>query len=138
MPWPASALADTLYTDESHSLFGTATYQFAHLADALQGLRLNAGYRYTWDKEGVCSNSRAVIALSDSRFLKQPYQSLGECDADPTTFSQTGKFKAGTYTLGLDYTVNNDLFFYATTRTGYRAGGLNTPLMAPIIAPYQG
>ena len=37
----------------------------------------------------------------------------------------------------MDYELNKNIFLYFTTRRGYRAGGLNTPSLAPILAPFQ-
>ena len=135
--WPFSTLADTLSTDESKSTFFTGTYNLGGLAPVLGGYTINAGYRYTWDKEGVCANGRAVISLATSQPLLPPYPSLAACQADPTSFSSSATSSAPTYTLGLDKKVSDDLFVYFTTRTGYRAGGINTPAMASSLAQFQ-
>jgi iron complex outermembrane receptor protein len=37
----------------------------------------------------------------------------------------------------LDYTVNDALFLYYTNRTGYRAGGVNTPSLSPSLEQFQ-
>src|SRR3546814_3346821 len=39
--------------------------------------------------------------------------------------------------FGVDWAVRDDAFFYVTTRRGYRAGALNTPRLAPVLAPFQ-
>jgi iron complex outermembrane recepter protein len=136
-PSPISALGDNLYTDESHSAFLTLTYNLAQLAPVLQGLRFEGGYRYTWDTESVCANGRSVVSFLTGDLLAQPFQSLDECRANSTSYSGSATFKAPTYTAGLDYTVNDDVFLYFTNRTGYRAGGVNTPALASSLAGFQ-
>lgn len=140
--WPVSQLADTLYADRSKALFANLAYKFDTLVPALAGLTLNAGFRYTWDKPSVCSNGRASIALATGQTVAAPYTEK-ECRADqgsiygPKSFFGSAKSKAPTYTLGLDYALNRDVFLYLTTRRGYRAGGLNTPLLGASLAPFQ-
>jgi iron complex outermembrane receptor protein len=135
--WPVSALEDNLYTDESRSGFVTLSYDLAQLSPVLQGLKLDGGFRYTWDRESVCANSRPVISLADSSLLAPPYQSVSDCTADPTSYNASARFKAPTHQVGLDYALNENAFFYFTTRSGYRAGGINTPLMAPVLSAFQ-
>jgi iron complex outermembrane receptor protein len=141
--WPIGALDDTLYRDESKAVFANVNYDIDQLLPWAKGLRFNAGFRYTWDTEGSCSNARESIALATGLSLAQPYSGTANCDADtgsiygPASFDSSVDFKAPTYTIGLDYEVSKNIFLYFTTRRGYRAGGLNTPLQAPILSPYQ-
>jgi iron complex outermembrane recepter protein len=140
---PAGALADTFYSDSSRAIFGNLSYDLGSLSSAAAGLKLNAGYRYTTDRESVCSNGRSAISLASGTLLVPPYASLDECRSaqgsayGPASFSGSARFNASTYTAGLDYKVNEDLFLYFTTRRGYRAGGLNTPALAPSLAAFQ-
>src|SRR3546814_223018 len=75
--------------------------------------------------------------------LAKPYDGTGECRADggsafgPGSFFGSTKSKAPTYNFGVDWAVSDDAFFYVTTRRGYRAGALNTPRLAPVLAPFQ-
>src|SRR3546814_8725186 len=75
--------------------------------------------------------------------LSKPYDGTGECRADggsafgPGSFFGSTKSKAPTYNFGVDWAVSDDAFFYVTTRRGYRAGALNTPRLAPVLAPFQ-
>jgi len=137
LPSPISSLEDNLYTDESHSAYFTGTYGLGHLAGILEPLELNFGYRYTWDREGLCANGRSEISFLTGAPLVAPYQSLDQCRADTTSYSASSTFKAPTYTAGLDYTVSDDLFLYFTNRRGYRAGGINSPAMASSLAGFQ-
>src|SRR3546814_3831827 len=99
--------------------------------------------RYTWDEPSVCSNGRTSISLATGMTLAKPYDGTGECRADggsafgPGSFFGSTKSKAPTYNFGVDWAVSDDAFFYVTTRRGYRAGALNTPRLAPVLAPFQ-
>lgn len=141
--WPVGSLSDTLYGDESHAVFGNLSYSVGGLIPALEGVTLNGGFRYTWDKQSICSNGRASIALATGETTVPPYAGLSECRADTgspfgrASFNRSAKFKAPTYTLGIDYKASDDIFFYFTTRRGYRAGGLNAPVLAPILSEFQ-
>lgn len=138
--WPVGALADTLYGDQSKAIFGNLSYDLGSL---LKGLKLNAGGRYTWDRESICSNGRASISLATGLSLVPQYNSVSECEADHgsayggPSFSSSVASKAPTYTLGLDYTLNDDVFLYFTTRSGYRAGGLNAPTLPASLSAFQ-
>lgn len=99
-------------TAESKALFGQIGYAFGGFAE---GLRVNGGFRYTWDKSSGCS----VAVLSTlARIGPDRCQSAG---------GKTGaeSSKAPTWTIGLDYKVSKDVFLYITNRRGYRAAGFN-------------
>jgi iron complex outermembrane receptor protein len=149
--WPLGSVADNLYTDRSKALFGNLSYNLSNLFSPLTGVTLNAGYRYTWDTEGVCANSRPGVDLATGQSVVPPYQTLAECRADQggfvnspanpygPSFSQAESSSAPTYTLGVDYQLNDDVFLYFTTRRGYRTGGLNSPsFVGTVLAPFQG
>lgn len=141
--WPVGSLSDTLYGDQSHALFANLSYSLDDLLPALAGVTLNAGFRYTWDKQSICSNSRASVSLATGETIIPPYSGLAACRADTgsrfgrASFDGSAKSKAPTYTLGIDYKATDDLFFYFTTRRGYRAGGLNAPVLAPVLSDFQ-
>ena len=141
--YPVGSLSDTLYGDESKALFVNLGYSLDNLVPALQGVTLNAGFRYTWDEPSICSNGRASISLATGETIVPPYSGLAECRADTgsafglASFDGSAKSKAATYTLGIDYEVTDEIFVYATTRRGYRAGGLNAPNLAPVLSEFQ-
>lgn len=91
-------------------------------------LKLNAGFRYTWDKVSQCGFS----ALAAAGFVGDR-----EGCIDNGGNLATAKSSAPTWTLGLEYKATDDLFLYATTRRGYRAGGVNRSGMNPILAPAE-
>jgi iron complex outermembrane receptor protein len=141
--WPVGSMGNTLYGDTSKALYTSYSYDIGGLASWTKGIKLNAGYRYTWDRESVCSNALASVALATGLSIGPPYNSAASCQAGqatqygPAPFSSYADFSAPTYSVGIDYSLNDDVFLYFTTRRGYRAGGLNTPTLAPSLAAYQ-
>jgi iron complex outermembrane receptor protein len=129
-PDTASKASNTLYVDKSKALFANASYDIDSDSAILSRMTLNAGYRYTWDSEGVC-------AARPQPLTAQPVTSLSDCEAMPDSFSGTEDFSAGTYTIGLDYQISDAAFVYITNRRGYRAGGINTPELSPQLSAYQ-
>jgi iron complex outermembrane receptor protein len=147
--WPIGSQADSLYTDKSKAVFTSFTYDLSRYASFLEGVTLNAGVRYTWDTEGVCASQRPSTLLSTGASVVAGYTSLKQCEADQGGFINSPAntyfpsyvnsvdFHAPTHTLGVDYKLNDAVFFYFTTRRGYRAGGLNTPALAPVLSAFQ-
>jgi iron complex outermembrane receptor protein len=120
---------DNLYTDRSRAIFGNLIYDLSGLSETLDGLKINAGLRYTWDRRGGCSQNLAITAT--------PFSGLAACEASPGSSIGSVSSKKLSYTFGLDYKVSEELFLYATTRRGYRAGAVNTPHFVGLLAPYQ-
>ena len=115
---PFGFVSNGLYTDRSKALFANLSYEIIH------GLKLNAGYRETWDREGVCGFNGLPVTAT-------PVSSVNQCVDTPGTFSSSVGFKAPTHTFGVDYNVNDNIFAYVTARRGYRAGGINSPMFNP-------
>jgi len=99
------------------------------LDPVLPGLRLNLSGRYTWDKSSTCADGRLGTAI--------PYSSFNDCVASPTSSTPKSEFEKFTWSAGLDYQASSNLFFYGVARTGYRAGGANTPVLGAALQPYQ-
>jgi iron complex outermembrane recepter protein len=141
--WPVGSQVNTMYVDKSKALFGNVSLDVGKWIKPLEGLTFNAGYRYTWDEESVCSNGSTSTLLSDGTSIFKPFEGFSDCKAfagnalSAPSFYGVGKFEAPTYTIGLDYKLNDDVFVYFTTRSGYRAGGLNGPTLAPALAQFQ-
>ena len=119
----------SFYTEESKALFANLGLSLDGMTD---GLRLNAGFRYTWDDIEACVGGGTT---------NQPEVSPAECRAGTSdivnsSINETSS-KAPTWTLGLDWQIDPDLFVYVVTRRGYRAGGINTPTLAGLLTPYQ-
>jgi iron complex outermembrane receptor protein len=141
--WPVGSMGNTLYGDISKALYTSYTYDLGDLASWTKGIKLNAGYRYTWDRESVCSNALASVSLATGLTIAPPYNSQTACQAGqatpygPAAFSSFADFSAPTWSVGIDYSLNDDVFLYFTSRRGYRAGGVNTPTLPPSLAAYQ-
>jgi iron complex outermembrane receptor protein len=141
--WPVGSQDDTLYGDASRAVFGNVSYDLGQLGSWAEGLKLNAGYRYTWDREQFCGNGRASVSLATGQTVAPPYSGVEQCSQDhgsaygPLSFDSSAAFKAPTYTFGVDYKLSDNEFLYFTTRRGYRAGGLNAPQLAPSLSGFQ-
>ena len=119
----------SFYSEESKAVFANLGYELDGL---VEGLRLNLGVRNTWDDIEACvgggTSPDPVVSPKDCR------------NAAPTILNSsinTTSSSALTWTAGLDWQVNPDLFLYIVTRRGYRAGGINTPTLAGTLAPLQ-
>lgn len=96
------------YTDQrpkSRALFTQVIYDLGHTTPALEGLSVTAGYRYTWDR----SRTETFVVA-------------------PPVVSGGGEFEYGSYAFTLDYAATNAVHLYATTRSAYKAGGINGPV----------
>ena len=107
-------------TDLSRAAFGQADYDFGGVADALSGLKLTLGYRYTWDMR---SESSVTYTLPHT---------CTQGTAPSCTVAGHTQFNAPSWTLGLNYQVTPDSLIYVTSRRGYQSGGFNLP--APTAA----
>jgi len=119
----------SFYSEESKALFANIGYELDGL---VEGLRFNAGFRYTWDKITACVGGGTS---------PDPVASPEDCrNGTPTILNSSvnrTSSKAPTWTIGLDWQVNQDLFLYVVSRRGYRAGGINTPTLAGTLAQFQ-
>ena len=112
------------FTDKSKAVFGQVSYDLAHLNDSLEGLSLDIGVRHTKDTAENCPVA-GVPATA-------PMPSESDCQRRISEdFSKT------TYNLGLNYQLNDEVLVYAVTRTGYRAGGINSPMLGGTLATFQ-
>lgn len=115
--FPASVLLQKqLFVEQyegtkSRAAFTQLTYDLGKLAPAVEGLSVTAGYRYTHD---------------------EAYQ--GTLTLAPPFVSGAGGWNYGSYTFGLDYKITPDILAYVTTRSAFKAGGINSEL--PADSPY--
>lgn len=115
-------------TTESYSVFGQAGIDLSDWL--LDGLKLNLGYRYTWDDVSACGASIPGGTSS----LNAPLLTLSECKKEGKANLASGAGaldtddSAPTWTVGLDYQISEEMLAYITSRRGYRAGGINTPV----------
>lgn len=117
------------YKERSQALFANVGYDLSALVD---GLKFNAGFRYTWDDINACIGGgvspNPVVTPAGCR---NPTAAITNSSVNTTSS------KAPTWTVGFDWQANNDLFLYAVTRRGYRSGGINGPTLAGRLTPYQ-
>src|SRR3546814_14123796 len=71
---PFGQISNNLFKDRSKAVFGNLSFKL------LDNLKLNAGYRHTWDREGVC-------AVNNRHFFGDPIRSYGECLATAGSFA---------------------------------------------------
>ena len=104
--------------------WGESQAGFVDLIRALpRDWEFEAGFRYTVDRSSACF---ARVAAPS------PDISAADCGARSATRSS-----APSWSLGLTYRGGSNATFYAVTRRGYRAGGVNAPTFAAALAPYQ-
>jgi iron complex outermembrane receptor protein len=96
---------------KSHAVFTQLTYDLGRVVPVLDGVSVTGGYRYTHDE----AYQYSLIAL-------------------PPATSGSGEWNYGSYTFGLDYKLSPDVMTYVTTRSAFKAGGVNTEL--PAGSPY--
>lgn len=132
--YPLATFQYNFYTETSKAVFGNVNVK---LDSIVEGLRFNAGLRYTWDEERACTATQGTAAAPNST---PPHVQPKDCPTSPLLVgaaSNIAKSKAPTWTVGLDWQATRDLFLYAVSRRGYRTGGINTPTFAGRLAPFQ-
>jgi iron complex outermembrane receptor protein len=108
--------------NKNYAVFGQAGVDLSDLVT--EGLKLNLGFRYSWDKVRACAGG--VVA--------DRYATAGECEekAALNALDGTGIIRAKSdkpsWTIGLDYKLSDSVFTYITSRRGYRGANVNTPL----------
>ena len=115
--------AITGVTNRSKALYAQGTFDFGALSDALDSLRLTAGYRYTWDTAKGFSVNFTPLANGTFRCssTNRIVTAIEAC-----RYEATLKTSAPTWTVGLDYRPVRDLMLYGKITRGYKAGGFNT------------
>ena len=120
-----NAFASSSYVHlETKALFAQVGYD---LGDMVEGLKLNAGFRYTWTKQSLCGITVNAVTSLDQ------FASEGDCKAAAVTGALgrgliRSKESKPTWTVGVDYKASDNMLLYVTSRRGYREGGINGPL----------
>ncbi|MFA7552899.1 MAG: TonB-dependent receptor [Spongiibacteraceae bacterium] len=133
----ASPAAYTFVTEESQAVFFHGQYDLDNL---LSGLQFEAGVRYTEDKVEACAGVGATPFTNGINGANEA--ELSDCESANTakitdTAITSVKSDATTWSLGLNWQVNDDVFVYAVKRHGYRAGGVNGPVFSGRLIPFQ-
>jgi iron complex outermembrane recepter protein len=98
---PATATNNFRIENETDAVYTQGTYDLGALID---GLRVTAGLRYTWERVSI--------------------EQLREADAFGAA-SQSETFHDPSWELGLEYDATESLFTYLKTRGSFRSGGFN-------------
>lgn len=111
--------------NRSYAAYAQAT------AKIVEGLSLTGGARITNDKRRIDWTSQNFDAFSQIG-VPVPAAACKMVDASGVTLplsacSVTGRvgYTKTTYTLSLDYHLNDDVMVYVSQRSGYRSGGFN-------------
>jgi iron complex outermembrane receptor protein len=100
----------------SQALYASATYDASAWT---KGLSFTAGGRYTWDHK-VAASRICIEPLFPACPFPLP-------DSPPFSLpTQTGSFKAPSWTLSANYQATDDTLLYLTYRRGYKSGGFNS------------
>ena len=114
--------AGYLGTDaESYAGYAHAAYDLA----AIEGLKLTAGYRYSWDKQS--QSSRRGLDANGECLTPGP-----QCEV-----SGRAEFSGANWNIGLDYQLAPRTLLYLVGRHGYHSGGLNLGVPGAANASYQ-
>lgn len=117
------------YTEKSKAVFANVGYKLDSL---VQGLRFDAGIRYTKDNITGCVGSGTTSTPDIS-----PSQCRNGAAGIVAPSNLHTSSSAPTWTVGLDWQATQKLFFYVVTRRGYREGGLNGPTLSGRLTPFQ-
>jgi iron complex outermembrane receptor protein len=125
------------YHDTSNAFFAQAGYKLGGLSESLSAFSVDLGVRTTKDKQSVCSAGNLIPGYGVApQFIGQEIITESQCKDGSGTQSKTDSSKT-TYTFGINYQATDNVLIYGVTRTGYRAGGINTPKLASNFAQFQ-
>ena len=128
---PTAGPGYNFITETSKAAFVHATYD---LSAVLQGLAFEAGARYTKDDISSCTGT----GLQDTNSGTVQSADCAAHAADITGSSiNAASSHAPTWSVGMNWQVDKDLFTYLVTRRGYQAGGINSPTLIGRLAPFQ-
>jgi len=112
--------------ERTEALFAQGEYDMSGIASELEGLKITAGYRYTWDWRSV----------AQGQLIKIPAFNLTRCTqtgADQNcVVAQDGWFHSPGWMIGANYQVTPELLAYVKASKSYQSGGFN--LLAPTAA----
>jgi iron complex outermembrane recepter protein len=124
----ATGTAD-FFTDVSKAAYGQIGYNLGGISQALDGVSIDLGLRYTKDTNKACTIPSQLFAFAPPK--------PSDCPTAPLNNSSTQSSKL-TYTIGLNWQATHDIFAYGVVRRGYRGGGVNTPRLGGTLVPFQG
>jgi iron complex outermembrane receptor protein len=128
---PTAGPGYNFITETSKAAFLHATYD---LSNVLQGLAFEAGARYTKDNISSCTGTG--LTNTSSGTVQPGDCASGAADITNSSINSTSS-GAPTWSVGLNWQLDKDIFTYVVTRRGYQAGGINSPTLIGRLAPFQ-
>lgn len=116
--------------NKSRAIFANVNYNL--LPSYVEDLKLSLGARKTWDEYTLCTGTGEAPGTDGATPA-----AITNCKVLTNMSQLGGKSNATTWTLSLDWKINEQLFAYLTTRKGYRSGGLNGPKLGAGLADFQ-
>lgn len=111
---------------KSKALYAQASLDLGAATPSLDGLRLTAGYRYTWDTiTGFATQYRPNTLAGTATCGYNGAPTTLAAAYDFCNFSAKLKTKAPTWTIGLDYKITDRVMVFGKVSHGYKAGGFN-------------
>lgn len=152
LPFVGPKYNESDVTTDSKALYAQMTYDFGKFG--LEGLSLTAGVRMSWVERTFETSNWFSNGNSSYRqtYTAQTAPFAGDSCAVITAVtgplatavnnaSQCGVIgkrldKVPTYTISLQYQIDPTTMVYATTRRGFKAGGVNPSVITPIAASF--
>jgi iron complex outermembrane receptor protein len=122
-PLGASGPSD-FYTDISQAAFGQVSLDLGTFSNSLTAFSVDLGLRHTKDRAENCP--------VDATHITEPVPTESDC-----LTKVVNKSEETTYNVGINFQATDDVLLYAVTRTGYRGGGVNSPILVGTLAPFQ-
>jgi iron complex outermembrane receptor protein len=130
---PGTPLPDATYnflTETSKAVYAHGRYDLDFIT---QGLQAEIGIRYTRDSISSCTGNGLTGSTQDT--------DAAECFPGSTRMTNASvngaASDATTWSAGLNWQIDPDLFAYVVSRHGYRAGGVNGPAFSGRLTPFQ-
>jgi len=122
-------------SDRSQAVFAHGVYDLSD--SVVDGLRLTAGYRYTWDYVSDEETGTTTVPYVTRNAAGAPTNCQSALGIDNNCFSGVSQhFSAYGWNVGLDEQLTPDVLIYLRSGNAYRPGGvtLNAP---PDISHFQ-
>jgi len=114
----ANSFSSSFEKSVTTAWYAQASLDLGAFVEALDGLKITTGYRYTWDSKSYVAAQWSAATLGCTGQAGRFYPN---CD-----LFYDAKWSAPTWTAGLDYKITPTTLVYATFRTGYKSGGFNS------------
>jgi iron complex outermembrane receptor protein len=112
--------------ERTQAAYGQFDYDFSGIAPELEGLKLTAGYRYTWDWRSVALGQYTTLPAYGIKLCSQT-------GADKNcVVAGDGSFHSPSWTIGMQYQYDPVTMFYVSASKGYQSGGFN--LLSPFAS----